>query len=127
MLANLPPGKKNSLEFQLYLNLNYTWDSHRQNAVFQLAHSSTRKTHNKNPMKRVIMAKRWPKMAPNIGMLHRNPRQKGLGGQRAIASLLYRPSALPGLFATGFGNIFSFLPDSYHFDQNHEVMTLPKS
>ena len=71
-----PLAKKNSLEFQLYLNLNYTWDSHRQNDVFQLAHSSTRKTHKKNPMKRVIMAKRLPKMAPNIGMLHRNPRQK---------------------------------------------------
>ena len=61
-------------------------------------------------------------MATNIGMLHRNPRQKGLGGQRAIASLLFRPSALPGLFAAGFGNIFLLLPDSYQFDQNHEVM-----
>ena len=54
----------------------------------------------------VIPAKRWPKMAPNIGMLHRNPRQKGLGGQGAIASLLFRPPTLPGLFAAGFGNIF---------------------
>ena len=47
------------------------------------------------------------KMTWSIGMLHRNPRQKGLGGQGAIASLLNRPPALPGFFAAGFGNIFS--------------------
>ena len=67
------------------------------------------------------------KMTWSIGMLHRNPRQKGLGGQRAIVSLLYWPSALQGLFAADFGNIFLLFLDSYQFDQNHEVMTIPNS
>ena len=94
----------------LHLNFNYTWISIMIGAptgrtLFSSLRSNRQERPTKSPLKMVIPAKRWPKMAPNIGMLHRNPRQKGLGGQRAIASLLYRPSALPGLFAVGFGNI----------------------
>ena len=97
LIANQPSDNKKSLEFQLYLNFNYTWGFHRQNAFFQIARPVMDKKTKKNPPKMVILTNRWPKMTPNIGMLHRNPRQKGLGGQRAIAALLFRPSALPGL------------------------------
>ena len=91
----------------LHLNFNYTWISIMIGAptgrtLFSSLRSNRQERPTKSPLKMVIPAKRWPKMAPNIGMLHRNPRQKGLGGQRAIASLLYRPSGLPDLFGCGF-------------------------
>ena len=59
------------------------------------------------------------KMTRNIGMLHRNPRQKGLGGQRAGKGAKRWPFALPGLFAAGscvaYLNSGSFWPELTFF------------
>ena len=103
LLANRPCDTKKTLEFQFYLNFNYTWGSHRQNTVFQLMRPVIdKKDQQKIPPKLVILAKKnWPEMAPNISALQRNPRHKGLEGQRTIVLLLYWPSALQGLYAAG--------------------------
>ena len=51
LITNQPSDNKKSLEFQLYLNFNYTWGFHRQNPFFQIARpvmdKKTKKIHQK--------------------------------------------------------------------------------